>query len=269
MSALLQKQPNLNIFDFSSREQALGTCKDIIDSDLCPKWAKGNPGNLLLVFMKGFELGLTVNQSMEGLCIINGKVSMYGDILLGYCLALPSCEYIEENYDPSTKTYFCKAKRKDRKEIERSFSMQQAEKAGLLKKEGPWRLYPERMGQMRPRSWCLRDTWADKLMGVIAYEEALDCAPPRSNVVDFQPRILEGTKEHLTFLIQHNQLSQERVHKMLVWAKAENIDLMSELKAMQAIHALEKENGNSVKAWQNVLVARLEAIKEEGKSHAK
>ena len=43
---------------------------------------------------------------------------------------------------------------------------------------------------------------------------------------------------------------------------------MSELKAMQAIHALEKENIGSIKAWQDVLVARLEAIKEAGESHA-
>lgn len=264
MSALVK--PNINIFDFSSREQALNTCKDIIASDLCPKWAKGNPANLLLVFMKGFELGLSVNQSMDGLCIINGKVSMYGDVLLGYCLALPDCEYIEEHYDAVTKTYTCKAKRKGRADIARSFSMTQAAKAGLLNKEGPWRLYPERMGQMRPRSWCLRDTWADKLMGVVAYEEAVDCGP-RSNVVDFEPRVLEATKSHLNFLIQHIQLPQERVQKMLAWAKAEKVDLMSEIKAIRAIEALEKERLDAAKAWQASLVTKLQIKNEEGINH--
>lgn len=269
MNTLLQPKPNLNIFDFSSREQALQACQDIIDSDLCPKWAKGKPGNVLLVLMTGFEIGLSVTQSLKGLAPINGIVSMYGDVLLGYCLALPNREYIEEDYCPKTRTYVCVSKRKDRrKEVERQFSMVQAEKAGLLKKEGPWRQYPERMCQMRPRSWSLRDNWTDKLMGIMAYEEALDCTPSCSNTVDFQSKILEGTKEYLTFLIQHNQLPQERIQKMLTWANVESIDLMSELKAMQAINALRKENPEAINAWQDVLVARLETMREGGESRA-
>ena len=256
---------NVNIFDFSSREQALKTCNDIIASDLCPKWAKDKPGNLLLVLMKGFELGLSVNQTMDGMCIINGKVSMYGDVLLGYCLALPNCEYIEEDLDYKTHTYICVSKRKDRrKEVIRKFGIQQAEKAGYLKKEGPWRQVPERMMQMRSRSWSLRDNWADKLMGIVAYEEALDCAPPRLNVVNFEPKILEATKNHLDFLIKHIQLPQERTQKMLAWAEVESIDLMSEIKAMQAIRALEKESVEAAQAWQHSLVANLEIVNQEG-----
>jgi hypothetical protein len=266
MSALMK--PNLNIFDFSSREQALQTCKDIIDSDLCPKWAKGNPGNLLLVFMKGFELGLTVNQAMEGMCIINGKVSMYGDVLLGYCLALSNCEYIEEEFDSKKHNYICISKRKDRrKEVVREFGIERAEKAGYLKKEGPWRQMPERMMQMRARSFSLRDNWADKLMGIVAYEEALDCGS-RSNVVEHQPRVLEATKNHLNFLIDYLQLPQQRINNMLAWAEVKSVDLMSEVKAMWAIRGLEKENPEASKAWKTKLLASLEIKMEEGEDHA-
>ena len=264
MNGLTQPTPtNLNIFDFSSREQSLATCKEIISSDLCPKWAKGNPGNLLLVLMKGFELGLSVSQAMDGLCIINGKVSMYGDVLFGFCYGQPDREYIEEEFDNKTHTYLCRAKRKSRNEVKRTFSLADADKAGLLKKEGPWRLYPLRMLQMRARSWCLRDTWPDRLMGIIAYEEALDCTSS-SNIIEFQPTILETTKAHLTFLIQNTQLTQDKLQKMLAWANAKCVDEMSELKAIQAIKSLERENPEAAKAWKDLLVVKLEA----GDSHA-
>ena len=226
------------------------------------------PNRVVLVLMKGKEIGLTVLQSLQFLFPVNGIISMYGDGLFAFCLAQPDKEYIEEDYDIETKTYICRAKRKGRNEIKRTFSKEQAEKSGLLKKEGVWRLYPERMSQMRVRSWCLRDTWADKLNGVIAYEEALDCVPYRSNVLSFEQKILEGTKEYLNFIIQNTNLPQERIKKMLAWAGVESVDLMNELKAMQAINALKKEYPDAEKAWRDGLISKLEGVKEEGTSHA-
>jgi hypothetical protein len=52
--------------------------------------------------------------------------------------------------------------------------MEDAEKAGLKGKQGPWTNYPKRMLQMRARSWCLRDVYPDVLRGVHVAEEAQD-----------------------------------------------------------------------------------------------
>ena len=49
-----------------------------------------------------------------------------------------------------------------------------AKRAGLLGKKGPWTEYPQRMLQMRARSWALRDGFADVLKGLSVREEAQD-----------------------------------------------------------------------------------------------
>jgi hypothetical protein len=54
------------------------------------------------------------------------------------------------------------------------FSVQDAKKARLLGKAGPWQDYPERMLKMRARSWALRDAFADVLKGLAIVEEWKD-----------------------------------------------------------------------------------------------
>ena len=55
--------------------------------------------------------------------------------------------------------------------IRRSFSTQDAKRANLWKKEGPWLDYPKRMLQMRARAFALRDAFADVLGGLYLREE--------------------------------------------------------------------------------------------------
>jgi hypothetical protein len=57
------------------------------------------------------------------------------------------------------------------KPIRRSFSVIDAKRAGLWKKEGPWLDYPKRMLQMRARAFALRDAFADVLGGLYVREE--------------------------------------------------------------------------------------------------
>jgi hypothetical protein len=59
--------------------------------------------------------------------------------------------------------------------VSRTFTLDLAQKAGLLSRSSsPWKTYPDRMMQMRARAWCLRDTYADALMGIQSAEEIRD-----------------------------------------------------------------------------------------------
>jgi len=66
------------------------------------------------------------------------------------------------------------AKRKGRKPVETRFSVEDAKRAGLWGKGGPWTAYPKRMLQMRARGFALRDAFPDVLKGMISVEEAQD-----------------------------------------------------------------------------------------------
>jgi hypothetical protein len=54
------------------------------------------------------------------------------------------------------------------------FSVEDAKRAGLWGKQGPWSAYPKRMMQMRARGFALRDAFPDVLKGLITAEEAED-----------------------------------------------------------------------------------------------
>ena len=144
-------------------------------SDIVPKDYQGKPGNVLVAIQWGMEIGLQPMQAMQNIAVINGRPSIWGDAMIALVRASPSFEYITETQDDKQAT--CVIKRKNEPEAVRVFTMDDAKRAGLLGKSGPWTQYPKRMMQMRARSWALRDVFPDVLKGMICAEEAMDTAP--------------------------------------------------------------------------------------------
>lgn len=161
-------------FDLSPQtfDQALTFSQYLADSDLVPKDFKGKPGNCLIAMQWGSELGLKPLQSLQNLAVINGRPALWGDAVIALVMASPVCEYVTE--DDDGETAFCRVKRKGAPEQVRSFSMDDARKAGLAGKQGPWTQYPKRMRQMRARAFALRDVFPDVLRGMPIAEELQD-----------------------------------------------------------------------------------------------
>ncbi len=164
-------------FDLSPRtfEQALTFAGYLADSDMVPKDFKGRPGNCLIAIQWGAELGLKPLQAMQNLAIINGRPSLWGDAVIALVRASPLCEYVIESDTATSST--CTVKRRGEPEQSRTFTDEDAKKAGLFGKTGPWQQYPKRMRQMRARAFALRDVFPDVLRGLPVAEEIMD-APP-------------------------------------------------------------------------------------------
>lgn len=141
-------------------------------SDLVPKDYREKPGNCLVAIQMGGELGLSPMQSIQNIAVINGRPSLWGDALLGVCL--PHVDNISESDDGATAT--CVVVR-GKRTVTATFSTEDAKRAGLSGKSGPWTQYPQRMRQMRARSFALRDACADILRGVQSAEESQDIQP--------------------------------------------------------------------------------------------
>lgn len=163
-------------FDLSPQnfEQALTFSNYLADSDMVPKDFKGKPGNCLIAMQWGAELGLKPLQSLQNLAVINGRPALWGDAVIALVLSSPVCEYVNEDDDGETAT--CRVKRKGGQEQVRTFSMEDAKRAGLAGKQGPWMQYPKRMRQMRARAFALRDVFPDVLRGMAVAEELQDMA---------------------------------------------------------------------------------------------
>lgn len=156
-------------------EEAMRFCTTLAKSALVPKDFIDNPANILVAVQWGMELGLQPMQAMQSIAVINGRPSLWGDAVIGLVRASDLCEYIREEIADDGSRATCTTKRKgDPHEIVRTFTRDDAQKAGLIGKAGPWSQYPKRMMQMRARSWCLRDAYPDVLRGVHVAEESMD-----------------------------------------------------------------------------------------------
>jgi hypothetical protein len=149
----------------------------LASSSIVPKAYQGRPQDILVCVQWGFELGLAPMQALQNIAVINGKPSVYGDAAMALVQASPVCDDVEEffeNEGSTNPTAVCVAKRKGRKPVIVKFSVEDAKRAGLWGKQGPWSAYPKRMMQMRARGFALRDAFPDVLKGMITAEEAQD-----------------------------------------------------------------------------------------------
>jgi hypothetical protein len=142
-------------------------------SGLVPNDYKDNAEACTVAIMQGLEVGLSPMAALQSIAVINGRPSIWGDGALAIVRASGLLEYMDESDADGTAT--CTVKRRGESDpIVRTFSVEDAKKANLATKKGPWQDYPARMRQMRARSWALRDGFADVLKGLHIAEETQD-----------------------------------------------------------------------------------------------
>ena len=149
----------------------------LASSSMVPKAYQGKPQDILVCVQWGYEMGLAPMQALQNIAVINGKPSVYGDAMMALVQASSVCEDVEEFFEGEGTTNpvaVCVAKRRGRKPVTAKFSVEDAKRAGLWGKGGPWSAYPKRMMQMRARGFALRDAFPDVLKGLITAEEAQD-----------------------------------------------------------------------------------------------
>lgn len=173
--------------------EAITFSEMLSNSNMVPKAYQGKPQDILVCVQWGMEMGLAPMQALQNIAVINGKPSVYGDAMMALVQASPVCDDVEEYFEGEgtpNPVAVCVAKRKNRKPVTAKFSVEDAKRAGLWGKQGPWSAYPKRMMQMRARGFALRDAFPDVLKGLISAEEAQDYpdeAKPRP-AKDITPR---------------------------------------------------------------------------------
>lgn len=158
-----------------SLSEAMEYAKIISSSDMVPKYYVGKPGNVLVAVQMGAELGLKPIQSLQGIAVINGNPGIFGDAMWALIISHPE---FEDSQEEKTDAY-CQItlKRRNRSAVVVKFTMEDAKKAGLTGKSGPWTTAPKRMLQMRARAFACRDLFADALKGIKSVEELRDYEP--------------------------------------------------------------------------------------------
>ena len=166
--------------------EELKTLATIIHSSNLAPDSLNSPEKVFVAVASGMEIGLYPFQALQSIAVINGRPSIWGDAALALVEASGKLdrkketirtESIEDKDGKKSTQYIarCEIKRKGKKDPEYfEFSQQDAIKAGLWNKKGPWQTYPKRMLQMRARAFCLRDNFPDVLQGMSVIEETRD-----------------------------------------------------------------------------------------------
>lgn len=237
-------------------EQALAFSEIIAKSDLAPKDYQGKPGNVLVAMQLGAEVGLSPMQAIQNIAVINGRPSLWGDALLALVKNSRTCEFIKESeFEEIKKTQeaWCVAKRRRQDPVRRTFSMDDAKRAGLAEKAGPWKQYPFRMLQMRARGFALRDAFPDVLKGLHVAEEIIDIEPEPNRVIDAaaaeQQKQLTVAQEKLK---ERREAEQEPLPPQtlaegpnLAQASSESDELIPDDRWVRVINYLDADRGRS------------------------
>ncbi len=159
--------------------ELMSWAKLINSSGLAPKGM--NDAGIILAVQMGAELNITPTQALQNIAIINGRPCIYGD--LGKALFRRDSKNCIEFEERSPQEAFeknegwCRIVMKGEKPIIRTFTMENAIKAGLPQRGGadsPWNKYPGRMLMFRARWWAMRDADPGVFKGMGGREEVED-----------------------------------------------------------------------------------------------
>ena len=173
--------------------QALARAGDMVPSNF-----KGKPDEIMAAVLRGAEVGLMPMQALSNITVINGRASLWGDALpalvqrAGHHIDVVLTGEGEDMVATATLT------RSNGKTVIRTFSVEDARRARLWEKSGPWTQYPQRMLMHRARAWAVRDGAADALMGLQVAEEVEDAPPieaPAEGRVNLAKQLLEKNEE--------------------------------------------------------------------------
>ena len=177
-------------------------CEYLSKSSLCPEAIRGRAADVFMIVQTGAELGLHAVQSLKTFGIINGMPFAYGDGFLSLIKKHKDFEdmklWFEGKIDDRTLTAFCQMKRKNQSPITESFSMRDADRAGLLSKGGKsaWSAYTNIMLQRRAIAKVGKFTFPDALYG-IPHEDDIARQEEKSDTVKLKGKGMKGLEATL------------------------------------------------------------------------
>jgi hypothetical protein len=168
-------------------------CQALFKSEIGRKL--GSPEEIMAITLHGDRVGMDMMQSLNSICCINGKTTVYGKGVLALLFACP--EFRRDKFkkwttgaEPQRSKYatlgayldafpddfaaHCSMARGDDEPRVYTFTVEQARISGIWKKAGPWTNYPTRMLAWKPVSWLAYDLFPDVLCGLYVHEDVVE-----------------------------------------------------------------------------------------------
>ncbi len=188
----------------TSLDELVRVANGVWRSGLAPKSFK-SMDQVLVAMMHGMEVGLGPMTSVRGIAVVNGQPQLWGDVALALVRMSPKFDTIDEWYEaegkridrplpaPTSASYtaVCRITQRGAIQTERSFSIGEAQKAGLMEKE-TYRTYINRMLLRRARGYAMRDALPEQFSGLtIADLESHEASQLSDEAESLNARIAE------------------------------------------------------------------------------
>lgn len=173
-----------NSFEPGSLKELVGFAEWISASGLVPGHLRGKPRDIVMVALRGRELGLTLMQSMASIYLVDGKLSLSAELWIALAKRHPDCEYftlLESTEDHAT--YECK--RRGAVPVRLTYTLAQATKAGLTSKD-VWKKHPGPMLRARCGGGLARAEFPDAGLGLLLHDEAEEITGQPVPVVEYR-----------------------------------------------------------------------------------
>ena len=149
-----------------------------------------NPEQAMAIMLKGYKLGLSLTASFEFVQVVEGKPTLSPRGCLALLQQSPVCKRIaiEDKVDANGAPLSCTVtmERDNGFSYTVEYSMEDAERAGLVKPRSGWEKYPANMLRWRAVGFCADVVFPDVIGGMKRADELGAEISPDGDVIDTQ-----------------------------------------------------------------------------------
>jgi hypothetical protein len=164
----------------SSMDEVYRLAQGLSRSGLIRKELQGKPDDCAVIILTSLELGVPLMTGLRQIAVINGKPFLESSLMQAICYGHPDiCEYIRPVSRGDAGAVW-EAKRRGYDEpMVGEFTRADAERAGLLSKQGVWQQYARDMMSHRALARACRAAFPDLVGGIYVSGEydVLDVEP--------------------------------------------------------------------------------------------
>lgn len=185
-----------------------------------------NTAVMLIVTCKQYGLPITaLSEVME----VNGKVGFWGRTKLGIVLKSGVCEYIIPTEQTDKKCTLETQRKGWPKPVTITYTLDQAEKAGLLARSDAWKKHPSDMLYWRAVSRIISQVYPDVIQGFATVEEEEENPMPKAQVVAM-PQEIEMPKPKRTRKVKAAIVEEESKDESPILPSVEEMESFEEQK---------------------------------------
>lgn len=228
MNNLPQKQSRQGYLVATNIKEARDVAEIIASTDFLPRSYKDRENKpkineIIIAGNMGARHGWDMFQSIQAICVINNRPSIWGEYFWGIVLSDPRFMKCRETWNPDIEggQWVVEIWKKNSEfPVVGTFSLQDAATAGLLSdknKAHTWGKYPKDMTLWRARGRAGKSGFADAIQGFAMVEEQRDMVDVTYQAVEENKQIeqtpLEKAKDDLTEKV--NKHKQEKIQQNL------------------------------------------------------